>query len=257
MLRFQFLLAVFVFLIVLSFTTVDAADIAVVDFADQWTNSDALRKTLDEFGIKYDDLTQELEKGNLPLKDQGLFFIGSMTTNNATLHQNLDKNAKVIQDFVKRGGVVIEPTQADQNEANVDWLPDGLVCVRSDPDSPDFKIQKPNHLLFNSPNKMGEDKFKGWGHQGWPTVWEVIASQKGFDVLAESQGKPAIMEADFGSGKFVMMSLAPDKYHIVGKDDNTKKMAGLFMENILETYTPKDVESAGKLTTMWGSLKAR
>ncbi len=257
MLRFRFSLVVLAFLISLSSTTANAADIAVVDFADEWTKTDALRKTLDEFGIKYDDLTQELEKGNLPLKEQGLFFIGSMTTNNATLHQNLDKNAKVIQDFVKRGGVVIEPTQADQNEANVDWLPDGLACVRSDPDSPDFKIKKADHLLFNAPNKMGEDKFKGWGHQGWPTVWEVIATQKGFDVFAESAGKPAIMEANFGSGKFVMMSLAPDKYHIVGNDDNTKKMAGLFMENILETYTPKAVESAGKLSTTWGSLKSR
>ena len=46
-----------------------------------------------------------------------------MLTNNPGLHQNLDKNAKVIQDFVENGGIVWEPTQADQNEANVDWLP--------------------------------------------------------------------------------------------------------------------------------------
>ena len=44
-----------------------------------------------------------------------------MTTNNPKLHQSLDKNAKAIQDFAKKGGIVIEPTQADQNEANVDW----------------------------------------------------------------------------------------------------------------------------------------
>ncbi len=255
MLSFRFSLVVLTFLMALSLTTANAADIAIVDFADQWTKSDALRQTLDEFGVEYDDLTKDIENGKLSFKDQGLFFIGSMTTNNATLHQNLDKNAKEIQDFVNRGGIVIEPTQADQNEANVDWLPAGLTCVRSDPDRADFKIKEAGHPLFNAPNKMTDKDFEGWGHQGWPTVWEVIANHKGFDVIAESQGSAAIMEGKFGSGLFVMMCLAPDKYHVVGNDDNTKKMAGLFMENILETYTPKAVELKGKLATTWGTLK--
>ncbi len=249
-------------LIALSFTMANAADIAVVDFADQWTKVDALRQTLNEFGIAYDDLTTAVENANLPLTTQKLLFIGSMVTNNPTLHQNLDANAKAIQDFVAGGGVVIETTQADQNESNVDWLPDGLVCVRTDADSPQFTINKPDHPLFNTPNPMRNDMFQGWGHQGWPTVWEVIGSQKGFDTLAESQGRPAIMEAEFGSGKFVMMCLAPDKYHIAGNDDLTKQMAGLLMRNILQTYTqqaggPTAVQSAGKLAAKWADLKSR
>ena len=234
-----------------------AAEIAIVDYADQWTKVDALRQTLDEFKIKYDDYTKNVEKGTLTFKDENrLFFIGSMTTNNPKLHQSLDKNAKAIQDFAKKGGIVIEPTQADQNEANVDWLPDGLTCVRSDPDSADFKIIKPDHAVFSTPNKMNEKSFQKWGHQGWPTVWEVIASQKGFDVIMESLKKPVIMEAEYGKGKFVMMALAPDKYHIAGNDDNTKKMAGLFMENLLEAYLfSLPVEAEGKLATVWGHLK--
>ena len=234
-----------------------AAEIAIVDYADQWTKVDALRQTLDEFKIKYDDYTKNVEKGTLAFKvENRLFFIGSMTTNNPKLHQSLDKNAKAIQDFAKKGGIVIEPTQADQNEANVDWLPDGLTCVRSDPDSADFKIIKPDHAVFSAPNKMIKKSFQLWGHQGWPTVWEVIANQKGFDVIMESLKKPVIMEAEYGKGKFVMMALAPDKYHIAGNDDNTKKMAGLFMENLLEAYLfSLPVEAEGKLATVWGHLK--
>ena len=49
----------------------------------------------------------------------------------------------------------------------------------------------------------------------------------------ESSGDSVIMEAEYGKGKFLMMAIAPDKYHIVGKDDNTKDMAKLFMENLL------------------------
>ena len=58
---------------------------------------------------------------------------------------------------------------------------------------------------------MNEKSFQKWGHQDWPTVWEVIANQKGFDVIMESLKKPVIMEAEYGKGKFVMMALAPDK----------------------------------------------
>ena len=101
-----------------------------------------------------------------------------------------------------------------------------------------------------------------WAHQGWPTVWEVIASQKGFDVImaagkaGEILNKPVIMEAEYGKGKFVMMALAPDKYYIAGDDNHTKKMAGLFMENLLEAYLSSlSVEAEGKLATVWGRLK--
>ncbi len=91
-----------------------AADVAIIDYADEWTKVEALAPTLDELGIKYDNLTDDLEQGKLQFKSEHrIFFISSMTTNNATLHANLDKNEKVIHDFVKRGGVTIEPTQAD------------------------------------------------------------------------------------------------------------------------------------------------
>ena len=243
--------------LVVSISIAEAAGIAVVDFADEWTKVDALRQTLDNLKVEYDDLTNELEDGKLQFNAKNrIFLIGSMTTNNAVLHQNLDKNAQVIQDFVENGGVVWEPTQADQNEANVDWLPPELSCVRSDRDSPDFEILDEDHPLFNQPNRMDENAFKGWGLQNWPTVWEVISSQKGFDVVMESLGQPVIMEAEYGKGKFLMMALAPDKYHIVGKDANTKDMAVLFMENLLN-YVEEfaDVKAQGKLTTMWANLK--
>ena len=255
---FRLLFAGFsILVLVLSVMVVQAANIAVVDFADEWTKVDALRQTLDEFDVSYDDLTDALEDGQLQFNaDNKIFLIGSMTTNNATLHQNLDKNAKAIQDFVENGGIVWEPTQADQNEANVDWLPPELSCVRSDRDSPDFEILEANHPLFNKPNRMDEKMFKDWKHQNWPTVWEVITSQNGFDVLMESLGDPVIMEAEYGKGKFLMMAIAPDKYHIVGNDDNTKDMAKLFMENLLnyvEEYAA--VEADSKLTTTWAELK--
>jgi len=237
-----------------------SADIAIIDYADEWTKSAAVGPCLDEYGYSYDDITKDVEGGALNLDGYKMLFMSAMYTNNAALHASVDKNEGVIQDFVNNGGIVIEPTQADQNEANVDWLPDGLICVRSDPDPAIFEIKFPDHPVFSEPYKFTEDDFLGWKHQNWPTGWEVIASQSGFDVLMVEKGtnKPIIMEAVYGKGIFVMMCMAPDKYHIVGNDDKTKEGAGKFFENIMATwydaYAP--VESVGKITASWGKIKS-
>ena len=238
-----------------------AADIAIIDFADEWTKVAAVGPSLEEYGYEFDDITDDVQGGTLNLNGHRLLFMSAMYTNNAALHQSVDKNADVIQDFVKGGGIVIEPTQADQNEANVDWLPDGLTCVRSDPDPSIFVIEEPDHPVFNVPHKFTEDDFIGWGHQGWPTGWEVIASQEGFDVLMVEKGtnKPIIMEAQFGQGWFVMMCMAPDKYHVVGNDDETKEGAGKLFQNIMATWYDAFTAVApnGKLAATWGKIKVR
>ena len=112
-------------------------------------------------------------------------------------------------------------------------------------------------MLFNVPNKMTDDEFVGWGHQGWPTVWEVFATLDGFDILATSAGKNVIGEAAVGSGKYVMMCIAPDKYAQVGNDDNTKDMATLFFQNMVTTYLPQAVSPEGLATTTWADLRLR
>ena len=60
--------------LVLSVMAVEAAKIAVIDFADEWTKVDALRQTLDEFKVEYDDLTKALEGGKLALKAENKIF---------------------------------------------------------------------------------------------------------------------------------------------------------------------------------------
>ncbi len=259
MLKSKISLSLWLVLITIPFA--NSADIAIIDFADQWTTVAALGPSLEKYGYKYDDITKEVEKGNLKLDGYRLLFMSSMYTNNTALHQSVDKNEKVIHAFVERGGVVIEPTQADQNEANVDWLPDDLICIRSDPDPAVFEIKKPDHSVFNNPNKFEEKDFIGWSYKGWPTGWEVIASQSGFDVLMVEKGtnKPIIMEAKSGKGYYVMMCLAPDKYHIMGNDEKTKEGAGKLFDNIMKTWYDafESVQSQNKIAIKWGEIKAK
>lgn len=259
MFNLRILLILFIGLTLVFSQIAYSADIAIIDFADQWTNIAALGPSLEKLGYKFDDITKEVEKGNLKLDGYRLLFMSAMYTNNATLHQTVDKNESVIHAFVERGGIVIEPTQADQNEANVDWLPDNLICVRSDPDPSVFEIKKPEHSIFNNPNKFRENDFLGWSYQGWPTGWEVIATQSGFDVLMVEKGtnKPIIMEAKSGKGYYVMMCLAPDKYHLKGNDDKTKEGAGKLLQNIMKTWYDQfsSVKKQDKLITTWSKIR--
>jgi len=80
-----------------------AADIAIIDYDDEWTKVAAVGPCLDEYGYKYDDITQDVQDGNLTLDGYKLLFMSAMYTNNATLHQNVDKNEAKIHDFVKGG----------------------------------------------------------------------------------------------------------------------------------------------------------
>ena len=77
-------------------------------------------------------------------------------------------------------------------------------------------------------------------------------------MVENGTNKPIIMEAQYGEGWFVMMCLAPDKYHIVGNDDATKEGAGKLFQNIMATWYDAfvSVESDGKLAATWGDLKA-
>ncbi|GIX07614.1 MAG: hypothetical protein KatS3mg115_2017 [Candidatus Poribacteria bacterium] len=232
--------------------------LAVIDYADEWTQVRGLTESLDRMGVRYDDRTEAAQNGELILEGNRVLFLSSMVTNDPRIHQALDDNAEKIAAFVQSGGIVIEPTQADQNEANVDWLPEPLRVVRSDPDRPQFTIVEPDHPLFTAPNRMTDDDFAGWGHQGWPTVWEVIAVQEGFTVLAESAGSMAVGEAEYEAGRFLMMCVAPDKYAVAGNDNRTKEQAFRFFENIVNYVQGAALSvrpDAETLPVLWGALR--
>ena len=134
-------------------TAASAEEIAIVDVADQWTLSAAVTLSLEDMGLPFDDLTGDVEGGSLNLSGAVLFIISSMATNNAAVHQGLDDNAQVIQDFVESGGVVIETTQADQNEANVDWLPTALPQCAATPTRPNSLLKSPVTCSSTSPTR--------------------------------------------------------------------------------------------------------
>jgi hypothetical protein len=236
-----------------------AADIAIVDYADEWNHQACLGPLLDDLGEDYDDISADVEDGNLDLSGYKTFMIGSFVTNNSALHASLDNNAAEIERFLSDGGMVVELTQADQNQAAIDWLPEGLSAARTDQDYAQIVILEADHPIFHIPNELTVDDLSNWGISsgGWSTAWETFGAHSGFTVVAARNANgtsPCILEAPYKQGKILLLSIAPDKKHTLGTTDESKENSMLLMENILAEYLTA-VEVKGKFTTVWGQIK--
>jgi len=242
-----------------------AADIAIVDFADQWTRQACLGPLLDDMGEDYDDITADVEKGNMALGGYRTLIIGGMVTNNPTLHRSLDDSAGEIERFVSGGGVVVELAQSDGNERVVSWLPGDLSAVRTDIDYLNVVILETDHPIFHTPNELTEDDLSAWQMNiGFisPTVVEAFGTHSGFTIVAARNNSglnPCILEASYKSGRILLLSIGLDKMHLLGSSDKARENSMLLMENILAEYVTVDsivaVAAAGKSVTVWGEIK--
>ena len=121
--------------------------------------------------------------------------------------------------FMKRGGVILQFTQADQTEASPPFLPEGLEAVRCDRDLGSLHVLAPDHpLLENLP-------LVGAGERGprclvlpplfgRPGSWETFSKQKGFRILVTGDLElryPVLLEAAVGRGRLLLTSFYFDK----------------------------------------------
>jgi len=238
-----------------------AVNIAIVDFADEWNKQACLGPLLDDLGQKYVDITTMVEKGELKVDGYNTFIIGSFVTNNAVLLNSLNNNAANIEQFLADGGSIIELTQADQNQAQIKWLPKPLEAARTDLDYAQIVILDKAHPIFNKPNKLGEAELSGWGIKsgGWSTAWETFGTHSGFNVLAAKDNagsNPCILDSNYKNGRILLLSIAPDKKHILGTTPASTENSMKLMENILTEYSPAPVESRDKIATVWGNIKS-
>ena len=239
-----------------------AADIAIVDFADQWTNQACLGPLLDDMGEDYDDITADVEKGNMDLGGYRTLIIGGLVTNNPTLHRSLDDSAGEIERFVSGGGVVVELGQADDHQADVSWLPGDLSAVRTDTDYANVIILETDHPIFHTPNELTEGDLSAWQTGIGPTVGDAFGNHSGFTVVAARNNSglnPCILEASYKRGRILLLCIGADKMHFLGHSDKARENSMFLMENILAEYVTVEnataVAAAGKSVTVWGETK--
>lgn len=175
----------------------------VFDHVDPWTQSAEASRLLSEAGFAVSRLSADSDLGALP---PGLILLGSFSSE-ATSAEKVFKN-KGLEAWIRRGGVLVEMTQADQTEATPPFLPSGLIAVRDDADFPTVETTDPAHpLMAGLPERPVP-------FHGTRTTWETFRNQRGFQVLmsADWEGaRPALMTATLGKGAIVLSSIALDK----------------------------------------------
>lgn len=192
------------------------APVAIVEYADGYTKVAGLGTLLNDVGQPYIDLSAQAVSGSLDLSRARVLMLGSFVTNSPDLKRLIAANARALQDFVYKGGVLVVLTQADQDERQVEWLPPGLSAIRSDVDYEYVTLLSPEHPLFNSPNRVVE-------RGAWQSLlsvpvsaWESLESQSGFAVLAASDrrgARPCILEGTLGQGRILLVTMALDKWY--------------------------------------------
>ncbi len=175
----------------------------VFDHSDHWTHSAEATHILKQAGFVVNRLEPKAPLESLP---PGLIVLGSFSSE-APGAEAVFKNPG-LQAWIRKGGVLLEMTQADQVEAQPPFLPPGMEAVRDDADFPTVEVVAPEHPL------MAGIAPKPMSFHSTRTVWETFRDQKGFEILmsADWEGaRPALMTATIGKGAIVLTSMPLDK----------------------------------------------
>jgi len=175
---------------------------------DQWTKSALATRRLEEAGFRVEPLPLDRSPQGL---DGDLIFIGSFACEHPGYADYMRRYAKDLQDFVSKGRLLVQMTQADQFERRPPFLPDALEATRGDRDfETAFAVDPRNRLLsgmtFGSRRTLSFDSTR--------TIWEAFTHQAGFEVVLAGDDHaqhPALLEAAHGRGRIVLAALSIDK----------------------------------------------
>ncbi len=144
-----------------------------------------------------------------------LLIVGSFASEHPDYHAYMKRHARTLRDFVARGGVLLQFTQADQTEASPAFLPDELTARRCDLDPTAITVADRAHPLTRGlevkPDGSSPLHETLHGRRG---AWEVFDTQEGFRVLlaAGDRGRyPVLMEAEHGNGRIILSAMYLDK----------------------------------------------
>lgn len=196
-------------------------------------------RLMQALGREYRDCTEEFLSEKFSLDGCRVLILGSFCTGDENVRERMRKRAGQIAKWVRRGGLLLQLAQTDQAEAELEWLPKGLKATRCDTDYPTPVIISPEHALFRTPNEMGEVRLAGWAYTRRGAMWETFSDQDGFQILA-AQAKdhsfPSILEGAHGNGRYFLCSVPVEGAYTRGEDEETKRRALLFAENLFAHF---------------------
>lgn len=181
----------------------------VWEHKDQWTGTEGIASAQLE-AAGFEVLPLPTDKSPFELLDGQLIFIGSFVSEAPGYKQYMKKYAKDLYRFVDKGNLLIQMTQADQVEAQPQFLPTTQAAQRSDRDHPHAYVYSPDHPLVQgvqaANRRLQTDASR--------TIWEAFSEFGGFEVILagdDQANHPAMMEGAYGQGRILLCAMAFDK----------------------------------------------
>lgn len=179
----------------------------VYEHSDQWTKSARAAELLRAAGCEVAALPLDASPW---LLDADVIVLGSFVSEHPQYAAYMKEYADDLYNFVDKGHLLVQLTQADQFEKVPPFLPSTHGCRRADPDAAVLKALSPQHPLLRditlADGKLELSKSR--------TGWECFAEQGGFEVVlagGERNERLALLEGAYGQGRLVLAALAPDK----------------------------------------------
>lgn len=189
----------------------------VWEIDDPWTKAHGATELLQAAGFEVAPLPLDQSPW---LLDADLIFLGSFVSEAPEYADYMKEYADDLYNFVDKGHLLVQFTQADQTEAEPPFLPTTQGAVRSDQDYETAIILNPEYPLVKDLPLRDDGRlfiFKG------KTLWENFIQQSGFEVLISADRDarfPAVMEGAYGQGRILLASLFTDK---ITNSDGSKK----------------------------------
>ncbi len=188
----------------------------VFEHEDQWTGSAHAADLLRAAGAEVAPLPLDRSPW---LLDVDLIVLGAFVSEHPAYAAYMKEYADDLYNFVDKGHLLVQLTQADQFEDVPPFLPSTHGCKRADPDAGTVAVLSPKHPLLKDVAIADGSLTLSRAR----TAWEAFAEQGGFEVvLAAGEGKerPVLLEGAYGQGRLVFAAMAPDKAHFGVKDDD-------------------------------------
>lgn len=179
----------------------------VYGFEDQYGGTSRAEAFLAEAGFEVHALPMDASPRFL----DGLIVIGSFASEDPRYGTYMSTYAEDLYHFVDRGNLLLQMTQADQNEPIPPFLPTTQGAVRDDVDAARVRVLSPNHTVAKGLPVDGD----GWLlATGGRLGWETFRDQSGFEVVLaadEDAVRPVLMEGAYGQGRIMLCAMALDK----------------------------------------------
>ncbi|WP_285566487.1 alkaline phosphatase D family protein [Streptomyces sp. RTGN2] len=185
---------------------------AVLEYEDPWTKALGLAELLRTAGFEVVPLDLTLPADEQP-RPVDLIAFGTFTNNSDDYLDYVAEQADSLRRFVAGHRVVLDLAQSDQYGAAVAYLPSGVSAVRTDADYDTIHPVDAGHPLVKGLRVSNGRLFTG--RNASPRVsYETVQRWSSMRVLmacSASGFPPALLEGQFGAGRFLVTSLTVDK----------------------------------------------